>query len=64
MCMTLDQLPINKLGKIIKLTGSPEIKHKLMEMGLFKNKIVEMSDNTRKSPLLIRQGSNTVALRD
>lgn len=64
MYMTLDQLPVNESGKIIGFVGPPEIRHKLMEMGLIKNKVVEMIDNTRKSPLIVRQGSSTVALRD
>jgi ferrous iron transport protein A len=32
--MTLDQLPLGHSAKVLKLTGSPSIRRRLMEMGI------------------------------
>ena len=32
--MTLDQLPLGQSAKILKLTGAPAVRRRLMEMGI------------------------------
>ena len=32
--MTLDQLPLGQTAKVLKLTGTPSIRRRLMEMGI------------------------------
>lgn len=46
--ITLDQLDIGQIGKIVKISGDGAIRRRLLDMGLTKGAAVEM---VRNSPL-------------
>jgi Fe2+ transport system protein FeoA len=46
--MTLDQLPLGQSGKVVKLTGSPAVRRRLMEMGITPAAMVEA---VRRAPM-------------
>jgi Fe2+ transport system protein FeoA len=39
--MTLDQLPLNQPAKVAKLTGTPAVRRRLMEMGITPSATIE-----------------------
>ena len=39
--MTLDQLPLGKTAKVAKLTGTPSVRRRLMEMGITPSATIE-----------------------
>jgi Fe2+ transport system protein FeoA len=46
--VTLDQLPLGQSAKVLKLTGAPGVRRRLMEMGLTPAALVEA---VRRAPL-------------
>jgi Fe2+ transport system protein FeoA len=46
--MTLDQLPLGQSAKVVKLTGAPAVRRRLMEMGITPAASVEA---IRRAPL-------------
>jgi len=46
--MTLDELPLGQSAKVLKLTGAPAVRRRLMEMGITPSAMVEA---VRRAPL-------------